>query len=71
MMAKDSFWQSHDCNGYRAKVTIEWEWPDGEVASQGWLNRAEEIAEEAFSKSGPSVRLIVLAMQGRDSTQEG
>jgi hypothetical protein len=66
-----SFWQSHEIAGYRAKVTIEWSWPPERDPPQNWLNRAEEIAEEVFSASGPQVYDVVLAMRGRTRAADG
>lgn len=60
-----SFCQSHDCEGFRAKVTVEWFWPENSEPPQEWLNRAEEIAEEAFATAGPKTYDISLALRGR------
>jgi hypothetical protein len=61
-----SFWQSHEVTGHRAKVTVEWSWPEGTEPPQEWLNRAEEIAEDAFAALGPKSYDISLALRGME-----
>lgn len=60
------YFQSHDCGGYRATVTIEWFPPDDveecSLGSRG--DKAEELAESVLSFSAPKVREIVQAMRG-------
>lgn len=60
------FWQTHDCSGYRAKISIEWETPRGveELAGDRGA-QAEEIATEVLAKLAPKPLEIVQAMMGR------
>ena len=58
------FYQSHESAGYRAKMTVEWSWPDDKDPPQEWLNRAEEIAEEVSAAFGKTYDMV-LAMRGK------
>lgn len=63
-------WQSSECGGYRAKVTIEWSLPDDVSFDMLPGNRkevAEEIASSILSFSGPRMRNLVAAMRGYSS----
>lgn len=65
--------QSHECDGYRAKVTIEWELPeDVEFALLPPQRRAdtEEIADAIASFAFPRVRNMVMAMRGYSSSTQ-
>lgn len=60
------FWQSHDCSGYRARISIEWETPRGVEELAGDRDaRAEEIAADVLAHLGPKPFEIVQAMMGR------
>lgn len=59
-----SFYQGHDCAGFRATVIVEWSWPEGKEPPQDWLNEAEEIADEAMAAAGPKTYAISLALRG-------
>lgn len=65
------FYQTHESDGFRAKVTVEWAWPEDREPPQEWLNRAEEIAEEAFMSAGPKAYDISLALRGQKRTPVG
>jgi hypothetical protein len=73
-MSVRTFYQSHQCEGFRAKVVIEWSEPsDDDLEFQpAWRAAdAEEIADEILAFSGPRMRDMVQAMRGfkpRDST---
>lgn len=61
------YFQSHECAGYSAKVTIEWHVPDG--LTEEYANvagaRAEEIADDLISKLGPKTYEMVQAMRSK------
>lgn len=60
------FWQSHDCSGYRARISIEWDTPrDVEELAGDRAARAEEIAADVLAALGPKPFEIVQAMMGR------
>ena len=66
-MTTRSIFQSHECAGYSAKVTIEWTVPARVDADQlpAWrLGKAEEIAEDLLAKLGPQTMEMVKAMRG-------
>jgi hypothetical protein len=64
-MTTRTFWQYHEQSGYRAKITFEWDTPDGVELRPERAAAAEEIADVAMSALGPKTLEIVLAMQGR------
>lgn len=62
-----TFWQSHECGGYRAKITIEWSVPnrvDPEQLPAWRMLTAEEIASKALAFGAPLLPDIVQAMRG-------
>lgn len=62
-----SFWQSHECGGYSAKVTVEWHVPDN-LTDEAWNiadARGAQEAEEIFARLGPKTAEIVQRMRGR------
>lgn len=59
-----SFFQCHEISGCRAKVTVEWSWPENEPPPQAWIERAELIAEDVFTVAGPRSRDIARALRG-------
>lgn len=61
------FWQSHNCNGYRAEITIEWSVPEGVELLPERAAAAEEIADESLSVLARRPFELVQAMQGRHS----
>jgi len=61
------YYQTHVCEGYRAKVTIEWSMPDTVDADllPAWRKEvAEEIADSILAFSGKKIRDMVQAMRG-------
>lgn len=60
-----TFWQTHDCNGYRAKVTIEWSSPESVKLLPERAANAEAIADDIMTKLAPGPLEIVRAMLGR------
>ncbi len=54
----------HECGGYRAKLTVEWEHPDKGYNGEH-ISRAEDVADEVMANSGPVMRDIVQTMRGR------
>lgn len=66
---RKEFWQSHDCSGYRAKISIEWETPRGvdELAGDRQAD-AEVIADQALAALARKPLEIVQAMMGRTSS---
>lgn len=65
-----SFYQSHECAGFRAKVTIEWAAPEGidfDELDRSRVDAAEEIAGEMIAVIGPKTYEIVQTMRGRSS----
>lgn len=67
-----SFYQSHECEGFRAKVTIEWDIPKkiDETAIPGRIAIAEDIADEVLAFSGKRIRDMVQAMRGYPVTSQ-
>lgn len=61
-MSNRSFYQSHECEGFRAKVTIEWDIPP--TADERRLTEAEDIADSILAFSGKKMRDMVQAMRG-------
>jgi hypothetical protein len=60
-----TFWQTHDCSGYRAKVTIEWSAPENIELLPERAEDAEAIADDIMAKLAPGPLEIVRAMMGR------
>jgi hypothetical protein len=65
-MTKRTFYQSHSCEGFSARVTIEWDIPEkvDETAIPGRLAEAEDIADEILKFSGNKMRDMVQTMRG-------
>lgn len=63
MSEPKTFYQSHECDGYRAKVTIEWSFPRDTEPSWRSLE-AEDIADAIMAHSGPKMRDMVQVMRG-------
>jgi hypothetical protein len=63
MSKAKTFYQSHECEGYRAKITIEWEFPH-EIEPAWRSLEAEEIADAILRYSGPKMRDMVQVMRG-------
>jgi hypothetical protein len=62
-----TFFQSHQCSGFHAKVTIEWSFPkdiDADMLPADRISSAEEIADSILELSGPMMRAMVQAMRG-------
>lgn len=59
------FFISHEQNGYRAKVTIEWAAPDGVELLPERASSAEMLADDSLGPLVAAPLDIVLAMQGR------
>lgn len=60
------FFQSHEQNGYRAKVTVEWSWPDNiEELAKNREADAEYLAAEALDATFMKPMQIVAAMLGK------
>lgn len=65
-MTTRSYFQSHHVDGYRARVTIEWEMPeDIDPIGASW-ERAEDIADKVLAYAGPRMRDIVRSMRGEN-----
>ena len=58
---KNLYYQSHECQGYRARVTIEWEIPDDHPKER--LILAEPVADEILNYAGPRMKEIVAKMR--------
>lgn len=66
-MPARTFYQSHECAGFRAKVTIEWSMPeeiDPDLLPAWRHDTAEEIADSILAFSGKKMRDMVQAMRG-------
>jgi hypothetical protein len=66
-MSERIFYQSHQCEGYHAKVTIEWSMPkgvDGDLLPVSRTQDAEAIADSILAFSGPKMRDMVQIMRG-------
>lgn len=66
-MPMRTFYQSHECEGFRAKVTIEWSEPsDDDLEFQpAWrAQETEDIADSILSFSGRKMREMVQVMRG-------
>ena len=59
-----SYYQSYFCDGYTAKVTIEWSYPLNLSENSQALKDAEEIADKIMSYSAPLIRPLVQKMRG-------
>jgi hypothetical protein len=60
------YWQSHDCSGYRARISVVWETPnDVESLADPHNVAAEKIAEDVLAALAPKPLEIVQAMMGR------
>lgn len=65
------FYQSHECEGFRAKVTIEWSMPvDGDLLPAWRAETAEDIADSILAFSGRKMRDMVQAMRGFSAREE-
>jgi len=58
---KNMYYQYHECQGYSARVTIEWEIPDEH--EKGRLLLAEPTADEILAYAGPRMKEIVAKMR--------
>lgn len=60
------YYQSHECEGFRAKITIEWDIPKkvDETAIPGRIAAAEDIADSILAFSGKKMRDMVQSMRG-------
>lgn len=57
------FYQSHECDGYSAKIIIEWSFPD--KLEPSWRSfEAEEVADKILANAGPKMRDMVQIMRG-------
>jgi len=66
-MSTRTFYQSHECEGFRAKVTIEWSMPtdvDPDHLPAWRAQTAEDIADSVLAFSGRRMRQMVQAMRG-------
>jgi hypothetical protein len=64
-MTTRQYYQSCDIDGYRAKVTIEWEMPaDIDPAGLPGWERAETLADMVLAYAGPRMRDVVRLMRG-------
>lgn len=62
-----TFYQSHECEGFRAKVTIEWSMPeklDPDLLPPWREEMATDIADGILAFSGRRMRQMVQAMRG-------
>ena len=62
-MSEQTYFQSHACEGYRAKVTIEWETPESVPLAERTMV-AETIASDILVFSANRLRQMVQAMRG-------
>lgn len=58
---KNMYYQSHTCDGYSAKIIIEWEIPEN--THDKCLELPEYIASEILKFSGPKTRDMVNKMR--------
>ncbi len=65
-MSNRTFYQSHECEGFRAKITIEWDIPPKveETAIARRIAVAEDIADAILAFSGKRMRDMVQIMRG-------
>lgn len=61
-----TFYQSHSCAGFSARVTIEWDIPKtcDETFIANRLAAAEDIADQILGFSGSKMRDMVQTMRG-------
>lgn len=59
------FFQSHEQNGYRARITIEWSAPDDIELLPDRAGMVESLAAEALDKTFKAPIEIVAAMLGK------
>src|SRR6185312_12212956 len=72
-MSNKQFYQSHECDGFRARVTIEWSIPErvDETTIRHRIQDAEDIAEQILGFAAHRVRNMVQAMRGITSEVQG
>ena len=63
---KNTYYQTHERGGHRAKITIEWECPEKIDLPLNWKNAAEKIAGDCIADIGPRMWHIVKAMHGEN-----
>lgn len=66
-----TFYQSHTCDGFRAKITIEWDIPKDidETTIRNRLFGAEDIADAILAFAGPRMIHMVQTMRGYSVTR--
>jgi hypothetical protein len=66
-MSKRTFYQTHSCEGFSAKVTIEWDIPptSDEIAIRARIAAAEDIADDILKMAGGKMRDMVQTMRGQ------
>ncbi len=61
-----SYYQSYSCDGFNAKITIEWSFPlEKESYIETNLCKAERIADIILSDNGQKMREMVQTMRGK------
>lgn len=61
------FYQTHDCSGYRCRVSIEWDTPRDVELTPERQAAAEEIADVAMAALMRKPLEVVQAMMGRSN----
>lgn len=71
-MPSRTFYQSHECEGFHARVTIEWGIPPrcDEVFIADRLAVAEDIADSILGFAGKKMRDMVQTMRGYGLNQQ-
>jgi hypothetical protein len=65
-MSNRTYFQSHSCEGFSARVTIEWDIPptSDETVIAARIAAAEDIADQILAAAGGKVRDMVQTMRG-------
>src|SRR6185312_12493297 len=72
-MSNKQFYQSHECDGFWARVTIEWSIPErvDETTIKHRIQDAEDIADQILGFAAHRIRDMVQAMRGVTSEVQG
>lgn len=56
------YYQYHECQGYKAKITVEWEVPDNDHLKEN-LRLADDIADDIICFCAPKTKDMVNKMR--------
>lgn len=58
---KNMYYHYHECQGYKAKITVEWEVPNNHDKER--LILAEDTADDILGYAGPRMKEMVAKMR--------